>query len=247
MSGFLRILAKSDIGKAREMNQDSFYVSSEEDEVKLFILADGMGGYKGGEIASKVAITAVSKYIIEKFDEIPKDKQSILNLVEDSIEFANSAIYEESEQDEELQDMGTTLEVVLIYKNKVYIGHIGDSRIYRVRKNKMKKITTDHSYVEKLIQDGDITREEAYNHPKKNLLIKALGTDEEACPDMIYTVLNKNDVIVICSDGLTNMLREEEILEVVKEPNENCADVLVEEANLAGGLDNITVIVIDNR
>ncbi|MCI9093461.1 MAG: Stp1/IreP family PP2C-type Ser/Thr phosphatase [Coprobacillus sp.] len=244
----MKVFTKTDVGMTRSMNQDSLLVSdNNRNGLNLYILADGMGGYKGGEIASKVAITAVSKYIIEKFDEIPKDKQSILNLVEDSIEFANSAIYEESEQDEELQDMGTTLEVVLIYKNKVYIGHIGDSRIYRVRKNKMKKITTDHSYVEKLIQDGDITREEAYNHPKKNLLIKALGTDEEACPDMIYTVLNKNDVIVICSDGLTNMLREEEILEVVKEPNENCADVLVEEANLAGGLDNITVIVIDNR
>ena len=244
----MKVFTKTDVGMTRSMNQDSLLVSdNNRNGLNLYILADGMGGYKGGEIASKVAITAVSKYIIEKFDEIPKDKQSILNLVEDSIEFANSAIYEESEQDEELQAMGTTLEVVLIYKNKVYIGHIGDSRIYRVRKNKMKKITTDHSYVEKLIQDGDITREEAYNHPKKNLLIKALGTDEEACPDMIYTVLNKNDVIVICSDGLTNMLREEEILEVVKEPNENCADVLVEEANLAGGLDNITVIVIDNR
>lgn len=244
----MKVFTKTDVGMTRSMNQDSLLVSdNNRNGLNLYILADGMGGYKGGEIASKVAITAVSKYIIEKFDEIPKDKQSILNLVEDSIEFANSAIYEESEQDEELQDMGTTLEAVLIYKNKVYIGHIGDSRIYRVRKNKMKKITTDHSYVEKLIQDGDITREEAYNHPKKNLLIKALGTDEEACPDMIYTVLNKNDVIVICSDGLTNMLREEEILEVVKEPNENCADVLVEEANLAGGLDNITVIVIDNR
>ena len=244
----MKVFTKTDVGMTRSMNQDSLLVSdNNRNGLNLYILADGMGGYKGGEIASKVAITAVSKYIIEKFDEIPKDKQSSLNLVEDSIEFANSAIYEESEQDEELQDMGTTLEVVLIYKNKVYIGHIGDSRIYRVRKNKMKKITTDHSYVEKLIQDGDITREEAYNHPKKNLLIKALGTDEEACPDMIYTVLNKNDVIVICSDGLTNMLREEEILEVVKEPNENCADVLVEEANLAGGLDNITVIVIDNR
>lgn len=244
----MKVFTKTDVGMTRSMNQDSLLVSdNNRNGLNIYILADGMGGYKGGEIASKVAITAVSKYIIEKFDEIPKDKQSILNLVEDSIEFANSAIYEESEQDEELQDMGTTLEVVLIYKNKVYIGHIGDSRIYRVRKNKMKKITTDHSYVEKLIQDGDITREEAYNHPKKNLLIKALGTDEEACPDMIYTVLNKNDVIVICSDGLTNMLREEEILEVVKEPNENCADVLVEEANLAGGLDNITVIVIDNR
>lgn len=244
----MRVFTKTDVGMSRSMNQDSFLVSdNNRNGLNLYILADGMGGYKGGEIASKVAITAVSKYILEKFDEIPKDKQSILNLVEDSIEFANSAIYEESEQDEELQDMGTTLEVVLIYKNKVYIGHIGDSRIYRVRKNKMKKITTDHSYVEKLIQDGDITREEAYNHPKKNLLIKALGTDEEACPDMIYTVLNKNDVIIICSDGLTNMVREEEILEVVKEPNENCADILVEEANLAGGLDNITVIVIDNR
>ena len=223
----MRVFTKTDVGMARSMNQDSFLVSdNNRNGLNLYILADGMGGYKGGEIASKVAITAVSKYIIEKFDEIPKDKQSILNLVEDSIEFANSAIYEESEQDEELQDMGTTLEVVLIYKNKV---------------------TTDHSYVEKLIQDGEITREEAYNHPKKNLLIKALGTDEEACPDMIYTVLNKNDVILICSDGLTNMVREEEILEVVKEPNENCADILVEEANLAGGLDNITVIVIDNR
>ena len=185
----MRVFTKTDVGMARSMNQDSFLVSdNNRNGLNLYILADGMGGYKGGEIASKVAITAVSKYIIEKFDEIPKDKQSILNLVEDSIEFANSAIYEESEQDEELQDMGTTLEVVLIYKNKV---------------------TTDHSYVEKLIQDGEITREEAYNHPKKNLLIKALGTDEEACPDMIYTVLNKNDVILICSDGLTNMIVEE--------------------------------------
>lgn len=244
----MKVFTKTDVGMARSMNQDSFLVSEDNNNgLNLYILADGMGGYKGGEIASKVAITAVSKYIIEKFDEIQKDKQSILNLVEDSIEFANSAIYEESEQDAELQDMGTTLEVVLIYKNKVYIGHIGDSRIYRVRKNKMKKITTDHSYVEKLIQDGDITREEAYNHPKKNLLIKALGTDEEACPDMIYTVLNKNDVIIICSDGLTNMLRDGEILEVVREQNEECAEILVEEANLAGGLDNITVIVIDNR
>lgn len=244
----MKVFTKTDVGKTRSMNQDSFFVSDNNSNgLNLYILADGMGGYKGGEIASKVAITAVSKFILEKFDEIQKDKQSILNLVEDSIEFANSAIYEESEQDEELQDMGTTLEVVLIYKGKVYIGHIGDSRIYRVRKNKMKKITTDHSYVEKLIQDGEITREEAYNHPKKNLLIKALGTDEEACPDMIYTVLNKNDVIIICSDGLTNMIREDEILEIVKEPNEDCAEILVEEANLAGGLDNITVIVIDNR
>ncbi len=245
----MKVLTKTDIGKARSMNQDSFLVSENKDNgLNLYILADGMGGYKGGEIASKVAIQAVSKFITEKFDDISKDKQSILDLLEDAIAFANSAIYEESEEDEELQDMGTTLEVLMIYKSKVYIGHIGDSRIYRIRKNKMKKITTDHSYVEKLIQDGEITREEAYYHPKKNLLIKALGTDEVVEPDLIYTVLNKNDILVICSDGLTNMVREEKIFDIIKEnTDEDVTDVLVDEANNAGGLDNITVIVIDNR
>ena len=245
----MKVFTKTDIGKARSMNQDSFFVSENNDNgLNLYILADGMGGYKGGEIASKVAITAVSKYITEKFDSIAKDKNSILNLLEDAIIFANSAIYEESEQDEELQDMGTTLEVLIIYKQKVYIGHVGDSRIYRIRKNNMKKITTDHSYVEKLIQDGEITREESYNHPKKNLLIKALGTDEEVEPDLIYTVLNKNDMIIICSDGLTNMIKEKEILDIVlNNSSENVVEVLVDEANEAGGLDNITVIFIDNR
>ena len=244
----MKVFTKTDIGKTRSMNQDSFYVSENDNGLNLFILADGMGGYKGGEIASKVAVTAVSKYITEKFEEVSKDKESILDLLEEAIIFANSAIYEESEQDEELQDMGTTLEVILIYKQKVYIGHVGDSRIYRIRKNNMKKITTDHSYVEKLIQDGEITREESYNHPKKNLLIKALGTDEEVEPDIIYTVLNKNDMLIVCSDGLTNMIPEREILDIaLNNASENVAEVLVDEANEAGGLDNITVIFIDNR
>lgn len=244
----MKVFTRTDIGKERSMNQDSFYVSENENNgLNLYILADGMGGHKGGEIASKVAVTAVSKYITEKFNEISKDKQSILDLIEDAIAFANSAIYEESEQDEELQDMGTTLEVLAIFKGKIYIGHIGDSRIYRIRKNAIKKITTDHSYVEKLIQDGEITREESYNHPKKNLLIKALGTDPEVEPDMIYTVLNKNDVILICSDGLTNMVREDKILNIIKENTGDMTDILIGEANNSGGLDNITAIVIDNR
>lgn len=246
----MKVFTKTDIGQARSMNQDSLLVSENNDKgLNLYVLADGMGGYKGGEIASKVAVTAVVKYITEKFDDISKDKESILDLIDDAIDFANSAIYEESEQDEELQDMGTTLEVLLIYKNKVYIGHIGDSRIYRVRKNRMKKITTDHSYVEKLIQDGEITREEAYNHPKKNLLIKALGTDKVAQPDLLYTMLNKNDILLMCSDGLTNMIKEDEILNIIlsKEEQEDITEILVNKANEAGGLDNISVIVIDNR
>ncbi|MBR3152466.1 MAG: Stp1/IreP family PP2C-type Ser/Thr phosphatase [Clostridia bacterium] len=244
----MRVYAKSDIGKVRNMNQDSFSVPVDNVELKLYILADGMGGYKGGEIASRVAVTATEKYIKEKFYLLEKrDKKSIMKVIEDAIEFANTAIYEESEQDEELQDMGTTIEVCLIYKNKVYIGHIGDSRIYQIRNNIMERVTTDHSYVEKLVRDGEITREESYTHPKKNLLIKALGTDEKAEPDLLDISIQKDDVLLICSDGLTNMIKEDRILEIVNENIETAIDNLIEEANENGGLDNITVIIISNK
>ncbi|MBR3133410.1 MAG: Stp1/IreP family PP2C-type Ser/Thr phosphatase [Clostridia bacterium] len=244
----MRVYAKSDIGKVRSMNQDSFSIPVDNVELKLYILADGMGGYKGGEIASRVAVTATEKYIKEKFYLLEKrDKKSIMKVIEDAIEFANTAIYEESEQDEELQDMGTTIEVCLIYKNKVYIGHIGDSRIYQIRNNIMERVTTDHSYVEKLVRDGEITREESYTHPKKNLLIKALGTDEKAEPDLLDISIQKDDVLLICSDGLTNMIREDRILEIVSENVETAIDNLIEEANKNGGLDNITVIIISNK
>jgi len=243
----MKVFTKTDVGQARSMNQDSLLVSENNDKgLNLYILADGMGGYKGGEIASKVAVTAVQKYITEKFDTISKDKESILDLIDDSIDFANSAIYDESEQDEELQDMGTTLEVLLIYKSKVYIGHIGDSRIYRIRKGKMKKITTDHSYVEQLVKDGTITKEEAQNHPKKNMLMKALGCTPYVEPDLMVKGFLKGDALLMCSDGLTNMVKEQEIYEYVKEDIETCCDKLVQRANEMGGYDNITVIVIQN-
>lgn len=244
----MNVYAKSDIGRTRNMNQDSFSVPENNIELKLYILADGMGGYKGGEIASRVAVTATEKYIKEKFYLLERrDRKSILKIIEDGIEFANTAIYEESEVDEELQDMGTTIEVCLIYKNKAYIGHIGDSRIYQIRNNKMERVTTDHSYVEKLVRDGEITREESYTHPKKNLLIKALGTDEKAEPDLIDISIQKDDILLICSDGLTNMIREDEILKIVEENEKEAVDLLIEKANENGGLDNITVIIISNK
>ncbi len=243
----MKVFAKSDIGRKRSMNQDSFSVfEDEESKLNLYILADGMGGYKGGEIASRVAVTAIEKYIKEKFNSNMK-KHQILKIIEDAIEFANNAIYEESEVDEELQDMGTTVEVCLILDNKVYIGHIGDSRIYRIRGNTIERITTDHSYVEKLVRDGEITREEAYTHPKKNLLIKALGTEKKAEPDLLNIDIKQDDILLICSDGLTNMIRENQILKIIKENEELAENNLIEKANEAGGLDNITVIIINNK
>ena len=170
----MRVYAKTDIGKAREMNQDFYYVSQSNEDMCLCILADGMGGYKGGEIASSLATNSSKKYIEENFDKIEHSDEEIMNLIKSSMDYANKIVYEKAKANEELEQMGTTLEICIIYNSKAYIGHIGDSRIYRIRKNIIRRITTDHSYVEKLVKDGTITREEAFYHPKKNMLIKAL-------------------------------------------------------------------------
>ena len=146
--------AKSDIGKAREMNQDAYYISDSSSEVKLYLLADGMGGYKGGEIASSLAIKCTRSYIENNFKETPKDKENLIQLVASSMEYANMVIYEKAKENKELEGMGTTLEVCLIYNNKAYIGHIGDSRIYRIRKDFIRKLTQDHSYVKKLVNNN---------------------------------------------------------------------------------------------
>ena len=170
----MRVYAKTDIGKAREMNQDFYYISQTNENMQLCILADGMGGYKGGEIASSLATNSAREYIEKKFELIEHSDEEIMKLIKEAMEYANKMVYDKAKANEELEQMGTTLEVCLLYKEKAYIGHIGDSRIYRIRKNIIRRITTDHSYVEKLVKDGTITREEAFYHPKKNMLMKAL-------------------------------------------------------------------------
>ena len=237
------VFAKTDIGKAREINQDYYYIS-DNTIPKLYILADGMGGYKGGEIASKLAVESAQKYIQNNFSNNLTEKEEILKLVKDAVEYANMVVYEKSKQVQELEGMGTTLEICLIYNNKAYIGHIGDSRIYRIRKDIIRKLTKDHSYVQQLIEDKKITREEAKNHPKKNMITKALGCTPYVEPDLRARNFEKDDIFIICSDGLSNMLDERKIYEIVKEDLEKAAERLVNEANQAGGYDNITVIII---
>ena len=240
----MRVFAKSDVGKAREINEDYYLVSEPTDEIKIFILADGMGGYNGGEVASKLASTSAKSYIINNFNKIEHNRESILNLIKNAVEYANMVVYEKSKQDKELEGMGTTLDVCLIYNNKVYIGHVGDSRVYRLRKDFFRKLTTDHSYVEQLLRDGTITKEEAYNHPKKNMLTKALGCTPYVEPDVLVKGFLKGDILLMSSDGLTNMLRDEEIYNIIKENPELAHEKLVLKANELGGYDNITVVII---
>ncbi len=240
----MRAFAKTDIGKARDMNQDYYYISKPEDKISIFILADGMGGYNGGEIASKLATMATLGYIQSNFENIPKEREEILKLIKSAMEYANMVVYEKSKEQKELEGMGTTLEVCLIYNNKLYIGHIGDSRIYRLRGEFFRKLTHDHSYVQKLVKDGTITQEEANHHPKKNMLMKALGCTAFVEPDITVKGFVKDDIVLICSDGLTNMVEEPEIYNILKNEGTLVAEKLVEKANENGGYDNITAIVI---
>ena len=243
----MKIEAKTDIGMQRQMNQDAYCISQDNEKYILCVLADGMGGYTGGEIASNLAATSVEKYIKEHFEN-NKDytKEELQELVKQAITYANLEVYSRAQQEEELEQMGTTLEICLIYNNRAFIGHIGDSRIYRIRQDIMRKITVDHSYVQKLVKEGKITKEEAANHPKKNMLMKALGCEPIIEPDVTVKGFNEGDIILVCSDGLTNMISEEEIYNIIRNDFETAADNLIKRANEMGGKDNITVILIKN-
>lgn len=243
----MRILALSDVGKVRETNQDYYYIFQEDDEIKLAILADGMGGYNGGEIASKLATENIKDYIKNNLYSTLPDKKEIEKLILSAIEYANMVVYEKSKEDENLNGMGTTLEVCLIYNNIVYIAHIGDSRVYLIRNGKIEKLTTDHSYVENLVKEGKISKEEAINHPKKNIITKALGCTAFAEPDVIQKKMEKKDIIVMTSDGLTNKLTDKQIYEIIEKDIETSVRNLINEANELGGNDNITTIVIQNN
>ena len=242
----IKAYARTDKGNVRENNEDYFYISNSLDEVQLYLLADGMGGYNGGEIASKLAVQTAKNYIENNFKDIEKDKDSIIQLLGSSMEYANMVVYEKSKETPELQGMGTTLEVCLIYNNKAYIGHIGDSRIYRIRKDFIRKLTQDHSYVQKLVKEGTITKEQAEHHPQKNMLMKALGCNAFVEPDVMVKGFLKDDIIIMCSDGLSNLVDQETIYEMASKNIEQGTKDLVQLAKDRGGYDNITVVIIKN-
>ena len=205
-----------------------------------------MGGYNGGEIASQLAIQTAKNYIENNFKDIEKDRDSIIQLLGSSMEYANMVVYEKAKENPELQGMGTTLEICLIYNNKAYIGHVGDSRIYRVRKQFIRKLTQDHSYVQKLVKEGTITKEQAEHHPQKNMLMKALGCNAFVEPDVMVKGFLKDDVLIMCSDGLSNMVDQQTIYEMASKNIEQATKDLVQLAKDRGGYDNITVVIIKN-
>ena len=168
-----------------------------------------------GEIASTTAISAIKSYIDENIYDIELVEDQINDLIRGAISRANKEIYEIAEKDETYKGMGTTVILAITFGNRVYIGHIGDSRLYRIRKNIIRQLTTDHSYVQALLKEGTITKEQAYNHPQKNILLKVVGCEPYIEPDILVKGFLKDDVLLMCTDGLTNMLTNEEIFNII--------------------------------
>jgi protein phosphatase len=229
----------SDVGLKRTLNED--YASYlEKDEFKIYVVADGMGGHNAGEVASQMAAERIVSYVDEKFSS-----SNSRNLIEEAIKKVNTDIFNFSNTNEKLSGMGTTVTVCFITKEFIHIANVGDSCCLAIRNNEIKKITKDHSLVQELVDSGSISEKEAENHPKKNIITRALGTSSSVCVDVFEVGNNEYELYILCSDGLTNELTKEEILQVVTEEKDfmKSAHRLVALAKDNGGRDNITVLL----
>ncbi len=242
----LKYYANTNVGMQREKNEDYYKVGAYEG-YNVYIVADGMGGYQGGEIASKLAVIDTFENIEKAIDKgLIKTPNGIGLTIIDAIKRANNKVFEYSKKDEKLKNMGTTIIVAIEKDDKLYYASLGDSRIYKCSNN-LEQITIDDTYVGALLKDGVITEEEAKVHPQRHVLTKALGIGKKI--DLSYNEidLKSGDVILMCTDGVTNMVPKEKLEEILIEnrnTDKNVADVIIKEANLGGGTDNSTAVVI---
>jgi serine/threonine protein phosphatase PrpC len=229
----VRVGARTDIGRARERNEDSYLVRE-----PLFAVADGMGGHLGGEVASSMAIEA-----LETLDR----SDGLMQALVEEIQKANRRVLERGQGDPALRGMGTTLTVLVAEGDKAHVAHVGDSRAYLLRDGSLKQLTEDHTLVQRMVAEGRISPEEAGRHPQRSILTRVIGVDEEVPVEQLTLDVHGGDRLLLCTDGLTGMIGEERIQDVLEtEPDPQAAsDRLVEEANRAGGEDNITVVVVD--
>jgi len=234
----LEVGANSDKGKLRINNEDAFCV--EQDRV-FFIVADGMGGHQAGEVASTLAVDEISRLLAPL-----ADGQITLKDLEMVVEEANKIVYQKSIEDPSLYGMGTTVVVSVIREGRLLLAHVGDSRAYMLTQKGLKRLTNDHSLVFQLISQGEISEEEARLHPRANTISRALGINpavEVETKEIAYS----GELLILCTDGLTDMLKDEEIEKVLMEQADDlqeACDILVKEANEAGGRDNITIIAV---
>lgn len=239
----IKTASRSDVGKKRQLNQDVVYSSELPvgNLPNLFIIADGMGGHKAGDYASRYAVDTIEKETLESLEENPEI------ILQKAISKANKDIRELSHQNPDMEGMGTTIVAATIYGKYMKVANVGDSRLYIINGKKIKQITRDHSLVEEMVRIGELDRISARNHPNKNIITRAVGVTASVVADFFDVELKDGDVILMCSDGLSNMLEDEEIRMIACAQRDiiEKAEALVRAANNNGGKDNISLIIIE--
>lgn len=236
----MKTFSRTDVGMVREVNQD--YVFSSETPIghlpNLFIIADGMGGHKAGEFASRFAVEVVRQEVENSTEENPEV------MIKQAITSANLRLIEAAQQDERMKGMGTTLVVATVIDKTLYFANIGDSRLYLIN-DEIRQLSKDHSLVQEMVRLGGINQEEAKSHPDKNIITRAVGAKEKIEIDFFEYRLKTTDTILMCTDGLTNMVEDEDILRIVRSSRDVVESVerLIGEAKANGGTDNIGVLV----
>jgi PPM family protein phosphatase len=247
----LKAAGLTHVGKQRQHNEDSYLVEA---EAHLFLVADGMGGHAAGEIASRIAVDSISEFILHTKEDdgtwphaYDEHYKRSTNRLMAAVRLANTRVLEAMRKDARLRGMGTTVVACLADDETMSFAHVGDSRAYMIRNNQLSRITNDHSWVFEQVQAGMLTEAEAEKHPLRNVITRALGGALQVTPDASEIEMKAGDVYLLCSDGLTGMVPEEEILRVVTQANgdiDRACQVLIDSANERGGLDNVTAILV---
>ena len=239
----MKAYAVTDVGRTRDTNQDYFYYSSEPvgNLPNLYLVADGMGGHKAGDLASRFTIENVVR-LVESY----KDYRDPVTILAKAINEVNGMLIEKSKESEDYEGMGTTLVAATIDGDVLKVANVGDSRLYLIQKD-ILQITRDHSLVEEMVLRGQIDKEEARTHVNKNIITRAIGDLDDVSPELFSVDLTESSILLLCSDGLTNMVSDQEILEIIKSEDNIKGQVeeLVRKANENGGKDNITAMIIN--
>lgn len=238
----MKTFSRTDVGKMREVNQDYVFVSEQPigNIPNLLIVADGMGGHKAGDFASRFVVEEVKKSLANSTQGGPEA------IIKEAILSANHKLIETAKKDSRLEGMGTTLVVATVIEHTLYFANIGDSRLYLIN-DEIKQLSRDHSFVQDMVRLGGIAPEEAKHHPDKNIITRAIGAKENVEIDFFEYHLKKGDIILMCTDGLSNMMEDIQILQIVKQSRDvvEAVEQLIEKANNNGGSDNIGVIVAE--
>lgn len=239
----MKIVAKTDIGIVRENNQDSYASGELSGGAVYAVVCDGMGGAAEGAVASSVAVNAIRDKLTRSYSAGMSDI-SVRSLLISAVENANKVVYDVSLTDSKYEGMGTTVVAAIVRNEFAYIVHAGDSRAYLIHEGEIRQITKDHSVVQNMLEKGEITSEEAFDHPDKHIITRALGVDESIRVDFAQEDF-ENDILLLCSDGLTNYVHDEEIKDIISQSNnEESISKLIDKANYYGGGDNITVVAL---